>query len=290
MIPYGALNPKNRIGMHSAWSFLASRWAVYVAAVTLACGAAFGRLPEPDAVWWGTMTHNNGQALSSSAGSPISVVAKLNGVVVAQNAVPAGSATYVLKVPLDDGIDPRVPGTVRPGERIHIFLRNTASNTEYETLATRTGPTSNGVIGSTRGTVYSLNLTVPENLNTTGALMAAFAVWAQGFPAINPGLPNRDSYRKGVSDLESFLSGTDPTDPNDRFRILEVARSTGVNSIRYGPLRLGRVYSIYYTPTLDGPVWQRIGGAIPPASVISTWFDHAIPIPAGFYRVEVGIQ
>ena len=267
-----------------------ARRSVWALAAMLACGAAFARLPEPDAVWWGTMTHNNGQALSSSAGSPISVVAKLNGVVVAQNAVPIGSATYVLKVPLDDGVNPRVPGTARPGESVHIFLRNTANNTEYETLATRTGTTVNGVIGSTRGTVYSLNLTVLENLSTTGPLMAAFSVWAQGFPAINPGLPNRDSYHKGVSDLESFLSGTDPSDPNDRFQILEVARSSGVNSIRFGPLRLGRVYSIYYTPTLSPVDWQRIGGATPSASVISTWFDHVIPTPAGFYRVEVGIQ
>lgn len=259
-------------------------------AAALASSTAFARLPEPDGVWWGAMTHNNGQALVSSGGSPISVIAKYNGVIVAQNPVPSGSTTYVLKVPLDDGLDPRVPGTVRFGERVRIFLKNTATNVEYEALETRSGPTINGSIVSGRGVVYSLNLNVPENLSTGAALMAAFGVWAQGYPAVNPSTANRDTDGDGMTDFQEFLSDTDPSSAGNSLRILQIARSPGVNSIRFGPLRLGRVYSIYQTATLSNPVWQKIGEVTPNASAFSTWFDHVSATPPGFYRVEVGIQ
>lgn len=260
-------------------------------AVVFACGTALARLPEPDGVWWGTMTHNGGQMLTSNGGSPIMVEAKYNGVIVAQSLVPSGLATYVLKVPLDDGVEPRVPGTVRPGERVRIYLKNTATNVEYEALETRTGPTANGTVASTRGTIYTLNLSVPENLSTGGALMAAFGLWKQGFPSINPASSaNLDSDGDGMSDFQEFLSDTDPTSAGSTLRILQIARAPGVNSIRFGPLRLGRVYSIYSTPTIQNPAWQKIGGVTPAASAASTWFDHVTASPNFFYRVEVGIQ
>ena len=249
------------------------------------------RIPEPDALWWGTMTHNNGLVDGSTAASPIAVVAKYNGVIVAQTPVPNGpNAIYVLKVPLDDGIEPRVPGTVRPGERVHLFLKNTATKVEYEAIQTRTGPTVNGTVASGRGIVYSLNLSVPENLSTGASLMAAFGVWAQAYPAVNPSIADRDTDGDGVTDFQEFLSNTDPTDPGSALRILQIARSPGVNSIRFGPLRLGRVYSIYYTPTLANPAWQKIGDVTPSASADWAWFDHVSASPPGFYRVEVGIQ
>ena len=237
------------------------------------------------------MTHNGGQALTSNGGSPITVVAKYNGVILAQNSVPSGSATYVLKVPVDDGVEPRVPGTVRPGERVRIYLKNTATNVEYEALETRTGPTVNGTVASTRGTVYTLNLSVPENLSTGGALTAGFGVWKLGFPSINPAASgNLDSDGDGMTDFQEFLSDTDPTNAADALRILQIARVPGVSSIRFGPVRLGRVYSVYCTPSLATPAWSKIGEVTPSASAAWTWFDHASPAPTGFYRVEVGIQ
>ncbi len=270
----------------------ATVWFLSLSSILLltSSGTLLSRLPEPDALWWGTMTHNSGQALASSAGSPIAVVAKYNGVIVAQDSVPSGSTTYVLKVPLDDNFDPRVPGTVRPGERVRIFLKNTATNLEYEALETRTGPTVNGSVVSGRGVVYTLNLSVPENLNTGGALMAAFAVWAQAYPAVNPSLANRDTDGDGMTDFQEFLSDTDPASGGSALRILQIARSPGVNSIRFGPLRLGRVYSIFYTATLSNPAWQKNGEVTPSASAAAVWFDHVSASPPGFYRVEVGIQ
>ncbi len=254
------------------------------------CMNAVARLPEPDALWWGTMTHNGGQVLTSTGGTPISVVAKYNGVIVAQNAVPLGNTTYVLTVPLDNGVEPRVPGTVRPGERVRIFLKNTSTNVEYEAIETRTGPTINGTVGSQRGVVYSLNLSVPENLSTGAALAAAFGMWAQAYPVLNPAFGNRDSDGDGMTDFQEFLSDTDPTAPNSSLRILQIARAQNVTSIRFGPIRLGRVYSIYCTPSLLTPAWQKIGQVTPSASAPFTWFDDANGSQPCFYRVEVGIQ
>ena len=64
------------------------------------------KLPELDSVFYGTVRHNINDELIAGT-ETIVVEAELNGIVIASSILPPGSAAYVLKIPIDDGADPR---------------------------------------------------------------------------------------------------------------------------------------------------------------------------------------
>ena len=69
-----------------------------------------GKLPEPDAIYFGTAKHNGGATLYPS-GTEMVLRAELNGVPIATATINS-NGTLVLKVPVDDGA-----GTATPGRR-----------------------------------------------------------------------------------------------------------------------------------------------------------------------------
>lgn len=50
------------------------------------------------------------------------ILAKLNGITIAQANVAPSASQYVLKLPKDDGNSPRLTRTCRSGERVRIYV------------------------------------------------------------------------------------------------------------------------------------------------------------------------
>jgi len=128
-----------------------------VAVMAATCAAAFGGIPVPDAVLYGSVRIDC-RPVSSSA--DVTVVARVDGV-----ADPVGNGyfvadgqggfSYVLNIQLESTVDglPRSPGTARAQDTVHIYVKQGA---DPERLVT------NYLVGK-MGVVQQLNLEVHAN-------------------------------------------------------------------------------------------------------------------------------
>lgn len=264
---------------------------------TLIAPAAHAKLPELDAVYYGDVFHNTNQDLIPTFTGEIIVSAELNGVQIASVAVPFGDNAFVLKVPLDDGHVPRLPGTARFGEPIRVFIENTVEQLKFQVNETEITPLS---ISPVKGDIQNQAFRVDEDLDGSEAPeMDGYAIWKPGFlesgngfnpldPFSNDAL--RDNDLDGLTNLEEFLADTDPLSPHSRFEILQVVRGAGVNSIKFGPIRLSRRYYIYAGGAPGGPPWLEVGSYAPAADSDFAWFDHLSEVSALIYKVSVELE
>lgn len=258
--------------------------------VTLAATSPYAsaKRPDLDTIFFGNLFHNGGAQLVPVSAGQIVVQAKLNGVLVVEMPVPVGGNSFVLKVPMDDGINPRVPGTARPGERVRIYVRNTSLNLTYEANQSL----ANGLSLPTgdRGVITAQDLNVDVNLAGQTAPMAMFAAWAvtNNLSGSATVIAPQDKDGDGVSNYDEFLANTDPNTGACIFRIMEVTRSGGSNLIKFGPIAPGRLYTIRSSDVLGTSPWSSIGQVNP--GTTGDYFIFGHPTPAAnrqFYRLEV---
>src|SRR5215831_14798507 len=95
-------------------------------------------IPEPDAVIYGKLYHRFDRALITTSSSQISLIALVNGTPVATNAIAYATNAFLLRIPMDDGIDPRQPGTAKAGDEIHFIIRNNQTGIQFECVQSRT--------------------------------------------------------------------------------------------------------------------------------------------------------
>ncbi|MBL9145366.1 MAG: hypothetical protein JNM99_16935 [Verrucomicrobiaceae bacterium] len=255
------------------------------------CSQLSAKIPEPDAIFFGNVKHNGGVLLVPANSGDFIVVAKLNGVTIAQTSLNALSSQFVLKVPVDDGQEPRLAGMARGNERVRVYLRRTSDNLEVET---NESSGSNGLlIPAERGALTEMvsGLSVSTDFGGMAPGYAPFSTWAEGFGIMAyPG--STDSDGDGQTNLQEFVAGTDPTSGGDTFHILEVRRVNGVSSIKFGPAMLSREYSLYCSPDLSGSSWVKIGTIRPNSAAAFQWFDHITPdgTPHLFYKLSVDVR
>jgi hypothetical protein len=249
---------------------------------------ASARLPEPDTVYFGKVRHNTSGLFTPSSSGEFVILARLGGVLIAQTTLNALSSDYRLNVPMDDGQEPRVPGTVRANERIRVFVKATASGDEHEVLS------SIGLglplPGGDRGILQQQDMAVSVDLSVAAIGLTAFSAWVDGFglTAVAPAL---DHDGDGRSNFQEFVAQTDPTSSQDVFRIFEIRRIGGINAIRFGPVRLSRRYTLWCSPDMTPGSWVRLADIFPDEAADSRWFDHVSPGQSAlFYQISVEIQ
>ncbi|MFZ4764095.1 MAG: hypothetical protein ACOYMN_04005 [Roseimicrobium sp.] len=249
------------------------------------------KIPEPDAIFFGPVKHNGGVLLVPENTGDFVIIARLNGVTIAQTTLDALSSHFVLKVPVDDGQEPRLTGMARGNERVRVYLRRTSDNLEQET---NESSGSNGLlIPSERGALTELvaGLNVTSDFGGMAPGFAPFGTWAEGFGIM--AYPSAtDSDGDGQTNLQEFIAGTDPTSGGDAFRVFEVRRANGVSSIKFGPVLLSREYGLWCSDNLSGESWSKIGTITPNAPADFRWFDHVTPegTPHLFYRLSVDVR
>lgn len=125
----------------------------------------------------------------------------------------------------------------------------------------------------------------PGTLDTNG-LPIAWELTYFGQTGLNPAA---DPTGKGMTLLEDYLAGTDPTNADSVFLITDETFSTGgTNAELTWDSVPTRFYSIQDTPDLTSPVWTDSGlGLITPSSAAATAAAFtATNAPNRFYRVQ----
>lgn len=250
-----------------------------------------GKIPEPDAIFFGNVKHNGGVLLLPENPGDFVVIARLNGVTIAQTTLEGVSSSFVLKVPVDDGQEPRLSGMARGNERVRVYLRRTSDN--YEEESTESSGSGGLLVPSARGTLTEMVAGLNFNGDFGGLApgYAPFGDWAQSF-GVQAYAGSTDSDGDGFTNIQEFAAGTDPTSGSDLFRILEVRRVNGVSSIKYGPVLLSREYTIWCSDNLSGTSWVKIGTVLPNTAADFRWFDHITPdgTPHLFYKLAVEVR
>lgn len=258
------------------------------ASLLLLVSLSSAKLPEPDTIYFGKVRHNTSTLFVPSNTGDFVIVAKLNGAQIAQTTLNVLSSDYKLNIPIDDGQEPRISGAARAGERIKVYIRNTLTSTDYEVISS----VGLGIALPTgdRGIIQSQDMAVAVDLGGMGAGFASYGVWAAGY-----GLPSdssdKDTDGDGKTNLSEFIAGTDPTSGSDGFSILEVRRLNGVTAIKYGPIHLSRVYSLWSSPQLSEGGWTKITDIHPTQEAEFQWYDHVVSGTTSlFYRLKVEVQ
>ena len=101
-------------------------------------------------------------------------------------------------------------------------------------------------------------------------------------------LASDDADGSGMSNLQDYIAGTDPTNANSVFRLSAAAPANSTISLTW-PAVAGRSYQIQYKINLDDPVWLTAPGNI---SVIGSQGYYLAPATQShsFYRVLVSIS
>jgi len=100
-------------------------------------------------------------------------------------------------------------------------------------------------------------------------------------------LPQNDPNGTGMTTLQDYIAGMNPTDPTSVFQVLAAPlASSGGQVILIWTAAAGRSYSVQYKDNLDDPAWQLLGGA---PVINGTQGQFAVPADQAsrYYRIVV---
>jgi Bacterial TSP3 repeat len=108
---------------------------------------------------------------------------------------------------------------------------------------------------------------------------------ANGFDPSNRADAIEDADGDGFTNLQEYLAGTNPHDPNSNLRIQNVHQNTGGLGITFSSVA-GKYYRLQTSTNLNGGVWTDVGAIISgtgsPIAVTNT-----IPSGAAIYRIRL---
>lgn len=223
--------------------------------------------------------------------------------------VVSASATLLVTIPLGILQNP-LSQVVAPGERVTLSVGVTGApppfTYEWKLVAT---PVATNVSGRTIDFFsfvapnyptqrnYRVVVRNPANSTGLGSLFASVTVAADtdgdglpdpwetryGFPTNSPPAVNQDSDQDGMSDVEEYLAGTNPTNAASLLK-LDLIIETNVTALRFTAMS-NRTYSVQFTDSLSGSPWQSLADVIATSSNVLRGFTDPVPRTNRFYRV-----
>ena len=251
------------------------------------------KIPEPDTILVGTLSRSNGAPIVSLPGQTLVVRAVVDGATLASTEVSAGGdGRFVLRVPMDDGVAPRLAGTAKSSDRIRVVVDNAAADLSVETDQTESGGVE---IPAGRGNILSLSFSVSSDIVLDD-------INGNGIPddweekaglSLDRDDSALDNDGDGYSNREEWITGTDPMNENSRLAIWSVDPQPDSLRIRFAPLVGGRTYSLRRSSSLLAPSseWSVIATFNADADMES--FLWVLPVPSdssNFYRVSVKVS
>lgn len=258
------------------------------------------KIPEPDTILVGSVAGTGGSAVASRPGQTVVVRAVVDGATLASAEIPAdGDGRFVLRVPMDDGVAPRLTGTAKSSDRIRVVVENAAAGLSLEAEETKAGGIE---IPAGRGNVMALSFSVAgdivvDDINANGIpdeWEIRYSTPRNGFAALSLARDDGalDNDGDGFSNREEWIAGTDPQNTESVFVCTSIEQDGDELRISFTPLVGNRLYSLRRATSLTLPEkdWTTIATLRTDNDAESyTW---TLPLPAGnsgFYRVNVEV-
>jgi hypothetical protein len=175
----------------------------------------------------------------------------------------------------------RLPPSTTPVMVVTNGAYYVPSPSDYNTTTGRVhihGPLTTAAIGNSIIVTYGNNSYTGDGIPDYWALQYAFN-------PLDPSVANADSDGDGLSNLQEFLAGTDPTNSASSLRITSITRTGNVNIITWESVN-GKTYHLQSTDTLTGTFTDLAGPDIT-ASGSSTFTTDTPAVVGRFYRVHL---
>ena len=277
------------------------RAAACLAMASMTAFVVWAKVPEPDTIVSGTLRTigSDGVAVQSSGFNKIQVQAVVNGEVLSSVELSSTTNSFVLRIPMDDGVSPRIPGTAKSSDQVKVVVVN---DTEGIVAETQTTQMENLEIPVERGSVITQefmvdNVILGDDPNGNGYPDSWKLQYATPSVAgVRPLLlgvndSNQDNDGDGITNFGEYVAGTDPTDSASTFSIMDLTVTEDLVSVRFGPVVQDRLYSLLYRKDFaskDG--WIVIDQYRAMKSVAETTWETASRGEKGFYRLRVELM
>jgi hypothetical protein len=268
------------------------RHALFLGVTLAAAGVSWATIPEPDAVVYGQLYHRFSQPLIPALSGELTVVAQVNGATLATTIVPPGTNRFLLRIPMDDGLEPRQPNTAKGGDQVRVLILNNQTRTRFECVQSSSQLCT---LPAGRAPVVSMNLTIAGNVAGVAPDSNGDAIpdyWGEHYQldsAVTGG--NQDTDEDGMSNLEEFIAGTDPTNAASLFTLGTSVATDPIQgqqlSLTFSPAFTDRSYSVLAGNGPGGP-WVEQQTIRPALSEPQTVDLPILPnVAARYFRVSI---
>ncbi len=220
---------------------------------------------------WTTITYNN--LLFENQRFDITITANPSNTRADINKHTAGALNYDLYL--------RIPAGGPPVMVVTNGAYYVPAPADYDTSTGRVhvqGPFNNAAGANSIVVTYGTNSYAGDGIPDSWALQ-------YGFNPLDPNVANADPDGDGLSNLQEFMAGTDPTNSTSIMRITSITRTGNVNTITWQSVG-GKTYHLQSTDSLTG-TFTDVAGSDITASGPSISTTDTTAVTGRFYRVRL---